>query len=71
MLAYLVVVPAALLIVSSLKPDGFPLTPGFTLANFAKVYGTRAFWSLLGNTAFFAIGSMLVALALGIVLAWL
>ncbi len=70
-LAYLVLVPLLLMLVSSLRPGGFPLDPGWTLANYATVYGAANFPRLVGATVAFAIGSTLLALMLGIALAWL
>lgn len=70
-LAYLVLVPLLLMLVSSLRPGGFPLDPGWTFANYATVYGAAGFPRLVGTTIAFAIGSTALALALGIALAWL
>jgi iron(III) transport system permease protein len=71
LLAWLVAVPLGFLALSSLRPTGFPLDPGFTFANYAAVYGAPGFARLLGNTAVFAIGSVAIALTLGTALAWL
>ncbi len=70
-LFYLVVVPLLLMIASSFRPGGFPLDPGFTLANYAAAYGDPRFRGLLATTLLFAVGSTAVALVLGIGLAWL
>ena len=70
-LSYLVLVPLALVILSSFRPGGFPLDPGFTLRNYATAYGDPGFPALLRTTLLFALGSSSVALALGLGLAWL
>ncbi|MDB5406512.1 MAG: binding-protein-dependent transport system inner rane protein [Rhodospirillales bacterium] len=70
-LGYLVLVPLALMILSSFRPGGFPLDPGFTLANYRAAYGDPGFPSLLWSTLIFAIGSTILALVLGTGLAWL
>lgn len=71
LLAYLVAVPLGLMAVSSLRPGGFPLDPGWTFDNYATVYGAANFPKLVWTTIAFAIGSTLMALTLGIALAWL
>jgi iron(III) transport system permease protein len=70
-LFYLVVVPLVLMIVSSFRPGGFPLDPGFTLRHYAEAYGDPRVWSLVKTTLIFGLGSTSLALALGIGLAWL
>jgi iron(III) transport system permease protein len=71
LLVYLVALPLALLLVASVKPTGLPLDPGFGLEHFRTVYGDPGFYRLVGNTAVFALGCTVCALALGGVLAWL
>jgi iron(III) transport system permease protein len=71
LLAYLVLLPLALVVLSSFRPGGFPLDPGFTLQNYVTAYGDPGFPRLLGATLAFALGSSAVALVLGIGLAWL
>ena len=71
LLAYLVLLPLALIVISSFRPGGFPLDPGFTLANYIKAYGDPGFPALLGATVLFALGSAALALVLGTGLAWL
>ena len=70
-LGYLVVVPLILMVVSSVRPGGFPLDSGFTLAHYVTAYGDPTFWALVSTTLLFGLGSTLVALVLGIGLAWL
>jgi iron(III) transport system permease protein len=71
LLAYLIVVPLALMAISSFRPGGFPLDPGWTFANYETVYGAANFPRLVRTTIAFAVGSTLMALTLGIALAWL
>lgn len=71
LLVYLVIVPLVLLAVSSFRPTGFPLEPGFTLGNFGLVYGDPNFFALVRTTAIFAVSSTALALIFGIALAWL
>lgn len=71
LLAYLIVVPLALMAISSFRPGGFPLDPGWTFANYETVYGAANFPRLVRTTIVFAVGSTLMALTLGIALAWL
>ena len=69
-LAYLVLVPLGILLISSLTPSGLPFDPGWTLANYFSVYGDPAFWRMVWVTVQFAVGSMAGAMVLGIALAW-
>ncbi len=71
LLGYLVLLPLALTMLSSFRPGGFPLDPGFTLGNYLTAYGDPDFPPLLGNTLLFALGASAFALVLGIGLAWL
>ncbi len=71
LLVYLVVVPLVLLAISSFRPTGFPMEAGWTFANFTKVYTDDKFAGLIGTTAVFALCSTLLALVVGILLAWL
>jgi iron(III) transport system permease protein len=70
-LTWLVLVPLGLLGVASLRPTGFPLDDGWTLANYAAVYGAPDFWRMVRATAVFALGAVATALTLGIAIAWL
>ena len=70
-LAYLVVIPIALMLLSSVRPGGFPLDAGLTLRHYAAVYGDPGFPALLWATLEFGIGSSVVALVVGLGLAWL
>ncbi len=70
-LTYLVLVPLALVVLSSFRPGGFPFDPGFTLSNYVAAFGDPGFPALLRTTLLFALGSSLVALLLGVGLAWL
>ncbi|MWD29008.1 ABC transporter permease subunit [Aquicoccus sp. SCR17] len=71
LLAYLVLVPLVILLVSSVKPTGMPLDPGWTLDHFAETYSDPAFYRMAGTTFIFAIGSAMGALTIGILMAWL
>lgn len=71
LLVYLVAVPIAFLALSSMRPTGFPLDAGWTLDNYAAVYGAPGFGRLLRDTIVFALGSVGIALATGTLLAWL
>src|SRR5271169_4224461 len=71
LLADLVLLPLALLVLSSFRPGGFPFDSGFTLANYTTAFGDPGFPALLWTTLLFAFGSSSVALMLGIGLAWL
>ncbi len=70
-LAVLVLVPLVFLTLSSFRPGGLPWNAGFTLDNYAAVYSDPALADMLVNTLIFVGGSVLVALVLGGVLAWL
>jgi iron(III) transport system permease protein len=70
LLLYLVALPLFFLGISSLRPTGMPLEPGFTLAHYAAVYGSPGFWLLLRDSAAFAAGSAGFALVCGTLLAW-
>lgn len=71
LLGWLVLVPIILVLVSSFRPTGFPLDDGWTIQNYTQTYTDRAFWILTSNTAIFAIGATIMALMLGITIAWL
>ncbi|HEY7068033.1 MAG TPA: ABC transporter permease subunit [Chloroflexota bacterium] len=71
--AGLVLVPLAVLLLASLKPstalpwDAVPLT----LANFAAVFAAPITYTLLANTAIYAVGTIAFGLGCAVVLAWL
>src|SRR5213595_118830 len=71
LLAWLVLVPLAVLVVSAFKPTGLLRDPGFTLTHVVETYSDPQFWSLVRATLQFAAGSTAVALVLGGALAWL
>lgn len=71
LLVYLVAVPLFFLGLSSLRPTGFPFDPGFTLDNYASVYGAPGFPRLVRDTLVFALGSVAIALTFGTLIAWL
>lgn len=70
-LVYLVVLPLAVLALSSFRPTGFATDGGFTLQHYADVYGDPRTYRMLGSTLVFAVGSTVLALVLGTVFAWL
>jgi iron(III) transport system permease protein len=67
-LVYLTIVPLAMLVVGSLSVEG---QPGLTLANYAEAYSRGRTYRLLANSFVYAIGSALLAFALGTSLAWI
>lgn len=71
LLVWLVVVPLVLILVSSVRPSGFPRDEGWTFSHYARTYGDPAFWELALNTGLFALGSTVLALVIGVTLAWL
>jgi iron(III) transport system permease protein len=74
-LAYLVLGPLAMLLLSSFKATAglLPFSPGvpWTLQNYADVFLNASTWSLLGTTLVFSVGSLALSLTLSIGLAWL
>ena len=70
LLIYLVALPLVFLGISSFRPSGMPLDPGFTLDNYAEVYGSPGFWRLVRDSAVFAAGAAGFALVCGTLLAW-
>ncbi|MEQ8710597.1 MAG: iron ABC transporter permease [Rhodospirillales bacterium] len=71
LLAWMVLVPLALVLISSFKPTGFPSDKGWTTENYSDVYFSAEFWELVGNTVQFAFGATIMALSLGALIAWL
>ncbi|HEY1372503.1 MAG TPA: iron ABC transporter permease [Candidatus Binatia bacterium] len=73
-LIYQVVVPLLMIVWTSLKvvrpgePGFFDLN--FSLANYARAFGSGDFWSATWNTLYFALASSLVSFTLGVFLAW-
>ena len=71
LLAFLVGVPVFMVALMSLR-TGFPGEGGpLTLANFAEVYLDSGTYEILGNTLFFAVGSVSVCLFFAVPLVWL
>ncbi|MBB6309960.1 ABC transporter permease [Xanthobacter tagetidis] len=70
-LGWLVVVPVALLILSSFKTEGFPTDAGFTLRHYVEAYTDPELRVVLFNTLVFTVASTVSAVALGTALAWL
>ena len=70
-LALLTLAPLATVLVSSFRPDGLPLSPGWTLDNYVSVWSAAYSWMLLANSFAFALGSTVFALLISLGLAWL
>lgn len=74
LVGYLVLVPLAILIYSSLKPSPTELpfdVPGFSLDNFQAVFESSRLGTVTLNTVIYVVGSLLVALVLSVSLAYL
>lgn len=70
-LALLTVVPLAVLLIGSLRPEGLPASPGWTFSHYTDVWGASYSWLLVVNTLIFAGGSTLLAVVLATALSWL
>lgn len=70
-LAVLTLVPLALLLIGSFRPDGLPFTPGWTLAHYVDAWGSAYDWRIVANTLVFAGGSTFLAVAIATALCWL
>lgn len=70
-LVLLTLVPLAILLVGSLRPEGLPSTPGWTLDHYADVWGSARYWRLAANTLLFAFASTCLSIAVGATLSWL
>jgi iron(III) transport system permease protein len=74
LLAYQVVIPFVMIIWTSLKVarpgEADFLNLSFTLANYARAYGSAAFWRTVGNTLAFALAATLLAFVIGAFMAW-
>ncbi len=68
--SYFVIVPLITILVSSLKPQGLPNTPGWTLGHISSVFLAGDTYHLIGNTLIFAFGSVVFAVAVGFASAW-
>lgn len=74
LVGYLVLVPLAILIYSSLKPTTTELpfqVPGFSFDNFEAVFSSSRLQEVSLNTAIYVVGSLVVALGLSLSLAYL
>jgi iron(III) transport system permease protein len=73
-LVYQVVIPFAMIIWTSLKTSrpGQPdfLIFSFTLANYARAFGTGSFWTATWNTLLFAGAATVVSFVVGAFIAW-
>jgi iron(III) transport system permease protein len=70
-LSLLTLVPLAILLVGSLRPDGLPSTPGWTLDHYIDVWSSAYDWQLVANTLVFSAGSTALAVCLATALCWL
>lgn len=70
-LVLLTVVPLLLVLVGSFRPDGLPLTPGWTLAHYVEVWGRADSWWTVVNTLIFAGSSTALAVGIATALSWL
>ncbi|MET9262666.1 iron ABC transporter permease [Amycolatopsis sp. NPDC004079] len=73
-LAYLVVFPLGMLVYSSLKSSELKLPfdiPGFTFDNFVKIFSSPRVLEVALNSAIFVVGTVAVALAISVSLAYL
>lgn len=71
---YLVVPPIILLVVSTFKStaDSLPLEPGpFTLANYMQVFTDPDTFVLFRNSIVYALATVSISLAIGVVLVWI
>ena len=71
LVACLTLVPLVTVVVSSFRPDGLPLSPGWTADHYTEVWSAAYTWRLLGNSLLFAGASAGLALIIGLALAWL
>ena len=71
LLAVLTVLPVATIVVSSFRPSGLPLSDGWTLEHFVKVWSSAYSYRLVWHTLVFAAGSTVFGIALAAALAWL
>jgi iron(III) transport system permease protein len=71
LVAYLVAVPLALLIIGGFVRGAPGSFTRFTFANYIRAYGSPALFELFYNSFVFAAGSVLLALPVAILFAWL
>ncbi len=71
LLVLLTVAPLALLLVGSFRPDGLPLTSGWTFAHYIDAWGSAYDWWLVANTLIFAGVSTGLAVGIATALSWL
>jgi iron(III) transport system permease protein len=71
LLAVLTVLPVATIIVASFRPSGLPLSEGWTLGHFVRVWSSAYSYRLVAQTLIFAAGSTAFGIALAAALAWL
>lgn len=69
-LAYLTVVPLAFLVLGSLSPGGQALQGGVTLEHLSRVLTDREGLGLLGTSVVYAVATAVLALIMGMAMAW-
>ncbi|MDE3103126.1 MAG: iron ABC transporter permease [Chloroflexota bacterium] len=70
-LAVLVLVPLAFLGLASFKPTGFVTDPGFGIGNYIDIYSDTSTYGLIGTSLLFSTASTLLAVVMGLLLAWI
>jgi iron(III) transport system permease protein len=70
-LLWLVIVPLYFVVRTSLTPDTLRPSNDLTLANYTDLFKSDATYTLLLNSLVFALGSNLIALPVGALLAWI
>jgi iron(III) transport system permease protein len=71
LLVLLTLVPLAVLLAASLRPEGLPSSPGWTLDHYTEVWGSARNWRLVANTLVFAGCSTFLAIVIATALSWL
>lgn len=69
-LAYLVAIPVIYVAWSSFKPTGLVFDAGFTFKHYIELFVASNIGGLFLNTARFALGTTIIALVIGVPLAW-
>jgi iron(III) transport system permease protein len=71
LLFFLTVVPLITVVIGSFRPQGLPLSNGWTFDHYAEIWGSPYTYRLFLNTLVFAFGSTFLAIVLALALAWL
>jgi len=70
-LTLLTIVPVVTVVVASFRPQGLPLSDGWTLSHYVEIWSSPYTYRLVGSTLVFAAGSTAFAIVLALALAWL